>query len=70
MKTRTHSGDVLEDFTAPTSDEKNLRGNILVTSDPRNGVKYSLGRLVPKPPGQMPRPLDVHSTLLIAIPSP
>ena len=43
---------------------------ILVTSDPRNSVKYSLGRLLPKPPRQMTRTLDIHSTLLIAALSP
>jgi hypothetical protein len=71
-KTRTtHSWDVLEDFTASTSDEKNLRGNILVTSDPRHGVKHSLGRFLPKQPRQMGRrTLDVHSALLIATLSP
>ena len=66
MKATTHSGDVLEDFTASTSDEKNLRRNILVTSDPRNGVKHSLGRFPPKKPRQIARrTLDAHSTLLI-----
>lgn len=63
---KTHSEDVLEDFTEPTSDEKHLRGNILVTSDLRKGVKHSLGRFAPEQPGQTAkRTLNVHSTLLI-----
>ena len=44
--------------------------SILVTWNPKNGVKCSLGRLLPKTPRQMARTLNVHSTLLIVAPFP